>query len=742
MSAAGPIDEDTARTINQGRETLGVFLSTLQTRLQKVFIAFVVGLLIGIIAMRSYIWPQLKQDLLARGAAVIAQTPFDVILLQVKIGLAVGIVFALPILAYYMKGPLAERDLVPDVHVPRWKLVVIGIFAALLSVFGIVYAYFLFFPIMFAFLAGNALGAGLAPLYSIVHWTEFILVLAFSFGVAAQLPLVMTALSYAEIVPYETFREKWKYAVVAIFSFGALFSPPDPFTQMMWAFPLLALYAFSLYLARVVTTAKRGSRSLDLLGILRARWNRVAGIGVVGGAIAYAFFGAGGSELVNELVIPRIPAIIRPAPFAPIETVLGFPRGTAIWLVVGIVSVLVAFLAALVTLYRAIEAAQAQAMADPYIDEFGMDLEKVQGANGIRAVPSSVFEKMAEEDAVAAARTAMADENPEKAQAILDRWDEVTEAAAAEEAAEAEAAEAEAAEGEATEGESESDTLSRTTAGMVNAFTEDETTEEDIGGYYYDIAFILDSLRSRAFRLTAIFMLVMAGTFAFLYQGGIGLIREDFLSRIPAEVRPDPAATQWPITLHPVEALVFEVKISVVIAAVVLLPFLFYYAWPALEDRGLITGDRNTVYLWGVSIIVGILVGSILGYLYVAPPIISYLVQDSLRAGMTISYRVNNFFWMVFLTTAGIGLLADIPVSMWLFHRGGIVTYHSMRRQWRVAVLSFFVFGSLVTPDSLYTMLLIAIPMALAYLFGLAVLWVVTLGGRRGPRPRATEPAA
>ncbi len=739
MSAPGPIDEDTARAINSGRETLGVVLRTAQQRLQKVFIAFVIGLLVGIIAMRSYIWPQLKLDLLARGARVIAQTPFDVILLQVKIGLAVGVLTALPILGYYLKEPMAERGLIPDIHVARWKIGFLAVLALTLSVFGVIYAYFLFFPIMFAFLAGNALGAGLAPLYSIVHWTEFILVLGLSFGLAAQLPLVMTALSYANIVPYETFRDKWKYAIVGIFAFGALFSPPDPFTQLMWASPLIALYAFSLYLAKVVTTAKRGSRDLELLGVLRDRWNHIAGAGVVGGGIAYALFGAGGVGYLNRAVIPQLPALVRPGPILPIEEILGLPRGLALAVSVSIGMVLGALLASLVLMYLVIEAAQPGKEIDEYIDEFGLDLAKVEGAAGVRAAPAEVFARMGEDDAVTAARRAMDDGDSEKAQAILERFDAVTEA-------EAEEATGDGADGEATEaGEGsaegeEGDPFAQTTAGMVNAFTEDETTEDDIGGYYYDITFIIDSLRSKAFRLTAVFMLTLAGIFTFLYQGGIGTLRADFLSRIPAEVRPDPATAEWPITLHPVEALVFEVKISTVLAAVVTLPFLFYYAWPALENRGWITGDRDTVYLWGASVIVGIIVGSIFGYLYIAPPIISLLVQDAIQAGMIISYRVNNFFWMVFLTTAGIGLLADIPVSMWLFHRGGIVSYRTMRRRWRVVVLGFFVFATVVTPGSLFTMLIVAIPMSMAYILGLGILWVITIGGRRGPRPPATEP--
>jgi len=55
-----------------------------------------------------------------------------------------------------------------------------------------------------------------------------------------------------------------------------------------------------------------------------------------------------------------------------------------------------------------------------------------------------------------------------------------------------------------------------------------------------------------------------------------------------------------------------------------------------------------------------------------------------------------------------------------------------MLDRWRVPVISMFVFASLATPDSLYTMFLIALPMILMYFLGLAVLFVVTLGGRRG----------
>ena len=317
------------------------------------------------------------------------------------------------------------------------------------------------------------------------------------------------------------------------------------------------------------------------------------------------------------------------------------------------------------------------------------------------------------------ASQAMEDDDPEKAQAILDRFDE------------AEAADLEEGEGEEA---AEDDPVTSTVAGMADAFTEEETTEDDIGGWFYDLRFIFESLTSKMFRLVAVFMIVLGGVFTFLYRGGIGVIREDFLSRLPAEVRPEMGSGENVlniVTLHPVEALVFEVKIATLLGAVAVLPLVLYYAWPAMKERGLAAGNRNVFGLWSVTIAVGLVAGSALGYTLVAPSIISWLVADAIRAEMIISYRVSNFFWLVFFTTAGIGLLADVPLTMWLFERGGLVSFDAMKDRWREVTIAIFAVAGLATPDSLYTMFLIAIPLSVAYLIGLGGLWVVTLDGRR-----------
>nr|WP_276239345.1 twin-arginine translocase subunit TatC [Halobaculum sp. DT55] len=218
--------------------------------------------------------------------------------------------------------------------------------------------------------------------------------------------------------------------------------------------------------------------------------------------------------------------------------------------------------------------------------------------------------------------------------------------------------------------------------------------------------------------------------FAFLYLGGIGDVKNNFVNRIPEEVVGVGAENFGVIVLHPVEALIFEVKISTIAGAVAVLPFAAYYAWPALRDRGFVRGRRQVVFGWVAALLAGLLGGLALGYTVIAPTVISWLVGDALAAGMVISYRISDFAWLVFFTTVGIGFLADVPVLMVLLNTAG-VSYQAMRSRWREVTVAIMLVAALFTPADVFTMFLVTIPLMAAYGVGLLILWVLTLGGRR-----------
>ena len=738
MSSA--LDDDTRATLDAGRETAGAMLRSAQKDLQKVFIFFLVGFLGTFYALRLYVWDFLKRITRAQMSAqisgdvsIIAQTPFDVILLQAKIGLVVGVVLAIPSFVYFSRDALKERDLWPSSPVPVWQLVSILAGMVALFVAGVAYGYFVFFPFTFAFLAQNAIAAGFTPTYSIVKWAQFIFLLTASFGLASQLPLAMTGLSYAEIVPYETFRDKWRYAVAGVFAVGALFTPPDPFTQIMWAIPVLALYGISLYLAKVVTTARRGSERMDVRGSLRVHWNVIAGTAAVGGVLVYAFFARGGVGYANQGLAAIGSDYVVLAPSSP--------------LVLGVYVVLVGAAAATIALgyfvYADLDdlAIVEAGVGDPAAIDLG-DLD----AAGVRAAPPEVFAALDEEAAMAAAGDALDADNAEKAQAIVDRFDadggadDESDDAAADASPGTSAAASDASAGGI------GDRASRAGSAFFEAFSDDSDDggdpgaeasasaddpgagDDDFEGYYTDLRFILDSITSRSFRIVGVFMIALAGTFGWLYTGGIKRVYDDFLARLPAQVRPEEVLNV--VALHPMEALVFEVKLSTIIAALVTLPLVAYYAWPALRDRNLVRHRRRAVFGWTGALTAGLLGGFVLGYTTIAPSIISWVVNDAVVADMVIAYRITNFFWLIFFTTAGIGLLADVPILMILLNTAG-VGYGSMRGRWREVTVAVLAFAALFTPADVLTMFLVTIPLMAAYAIGLGFLFVVTLGGRR-----------
>ena len=774
MSSA--VDEDTARAINSGRETLGAMLSAAQTHLQKVFIVFVIGFIGSFYALRVFIWDFLEAtakaemgEELAEATNIITRTPFEVILLQAKIGMFFGILVAIPALLYYSRDALRRRGIESAVPISKWYLAGLGLTSFTLFCIGVSYAYGIFFPYAFDFLGEVTYGAGVNPNWGITEFTEFIVLLTLSFGIAAQLPLFMSVLAYTEIVPYETFRDKWRHAVVAITVFGAAFSPPDPFTLVMWALPLVGLYVFSLGLSKVVTNIRRrGAAELDTgTELVKRRVMQFAAL-LLGITVGTGLFlNQDGLERTEESLVPLLPSGLRPE--GALELGFGLEGLSAEYGLLGDLAAGAAIAAGVgLLLLMGYTVKVLQGPVYPREDDLrtaddpdDIDFETL-AAEDIEEVPATVFLSMDEEEALEYSREAMYDDDRAKAEAILNRFDTLQEQQAEESDGGSGGSGGAAGSTGGGAGDDEESVVASTAAGMLDPFTEDETTEDDIGGYAYDLAFIIDSLTSKTIYIVGIFMAVLGGSFLALYQGGFGVILSQFIDRVPPEVLAEVtdmsaseiAAAESPqeltqiinelgivIALHPVEVLIFMVKVSTILAFVSVLPLLCYWGWPAAKERGLVRGDQRVFLVWGGAIFGGFGLGLFLGFYWIAPAVISYLISDAIRNGMEVTYQINSFSWLVLYTTIGVGFLFNIIVTMALFHIGGIVHYRTMLDRWRPVVVGIFTVAAVASPKGILTMLLVAIPIALTYLLGLAVLYVLTGGGRLfGGGGGATEP--
>ena len=86
------------------------------------------------------------------------------------------------------------------------------------------------------------------------EYLGLVMKLIFAFGVAFQLPVLLTLLAKVGIISSKGLKKYRRYAYVGMFIVAAIITPPDVITQTGLAVPLIILYEISIVTAGMVET--------------------------------------------------------------------------------------------------------------------------------------------------------------------------------------------------------------------------------------------------------------------------------------------------------------------------------------------------------------------------------------------------------------------------------------------------------------------------------------------------------
>ena len=181
---------------------------------------------------------------------LIQTQPLELMMLELKLSFIVGFIAALPIVFFYAYRFLAGRQIGSSFRISGPTLLLATVIGLGLFLVGCAYSYFLMLPLVFKYLLESSLAAGVANSWKVSDFVNFAMMTTVVFGIIFELPLVMTVLARARIVPVWMFKKYRRHMYVIILIVAALATSPDVLTQIMVGVPLIIFYEVSLLILR------------------------------------------------------------------------------------------------------------------------------------------------------------------------------------------------------------------------------------------------------------------------------------------------------------------------------------------------------------------------------------------------------------------------------------------------------------------------------------------------------------
>lgn len=222
-------------------QTLVEHLAELRKRIIIVAVFFILSLIVGFI-VSPYILEFIK---LQPAAANIEWNVFgfsDGIVIYLKCALVVSVLVTLPVALYqtwlFVMPGLNDNE-------KRGSFIFIPI-SFFLFILGVVFSYFILFPMMLRFLSHINQTIGATETYGMSQYFKLMFSIIFPISIMFELPVIIIFLSKIGIVNPTFLRKIRKVAYLVLVIIASSITPPDFVSHLSVSIPLLILFEISI----------------------------------------------------------------------------------------------------------------------------------------------------------------------------------------------------------------------------------------------------------------------------------------------------------------------------------------------------------------------------------------------------------------------------------------------------------------------------------------------------------------
>ena len=186
------------------------------------------------------------------GYTMIALSPQEALLQQLRISFVCGFFIAMPVLIYEVVVFILPA--VEKIYIRKTFIAIIA--ATVLFAAGACFTIFLLFPFMLTYMKDVSLASNVMLEISVENYISFYLTFIVLIGLVFELPIVAVFLTSVGVITPEMMKKGRKVAIVLILVVAAVITPPDVISQLMVAGPMFLLYEISIVLCRILSRKK------------------------------------------------------------------------------------------------------------------------------------------------------------------------------------------------------------------------------------------------------------------------------------------------------------------------------------------------------------------------------------------------------------------------------------------------------------------------------------------------------